>query len=162
MASDFIDMLEFESKDFEIKPVENGTGRGVFSKRGYIPGELVMKINGQVIDDAGYDSPYCMDLGKGRVLEPGVPGGIVNHSCDPNCQLLQLGKFQLGLEALVNIQPGRELTYNYGWPADAGVQKCHCGSVRCRKYIVDPDELAKLLKQIKKKKKKKKKSSKKK
>ncbi|MEC9093655.1 MAG: SET domain-containing protein-lysine N-methyltransferase [Planctomycetota bacterium] len=162
MADDFIDVLEFSSTDLEIRSNENGTGRGVFAKRRFVPGELVLKIDGQVIDDPAYDSLYCMDLGNGRVLEPGIPGGIVNHSCDPNCQLFELGKFQLGLEALVNIQPGRELTYNYGWPADAGPQKCHCGSLRCRKYIVDPDELPKLLKLIKKKKKKKKKSRKKK
>lgn len=162
MGSDFVDMLEFESKHLEIKNLSNGAGRGVFAKRRFVPGELVLEIDGQVIDEPGYTSLYCMDLGKGRVLEPGVPGGLVNHSCDPNCQLVQLGKFQLGLEALVNVEPGRELTYNYGWPAEVGVQKCFCGSVRCRKYIIDPDELPRLLKQIKKSKKKKKKGKRKK
>lgn len=162
MAQTFIDMLEYESKDLEILSLANGAGRGVFAKRRFVPGELIMEIDGQVIDEEGYTSLYCMDLGKGRVLEPGIPGGIVNHSCDPNCQLIQLGKYQLGLEALVNIQPGRELTYNYGWPAEVGAQKCYCGSIRCRKYIIDPDELPKLMKLINKKKKKAKKKKKKK
>ena len=161
MGQNFVDMLEFESKDLEIRKLPSGAGRGVFARRRFVPGELVMEIDGQVIDEEGYTSLYCMDLGKGRVLEPGVPGGIVNHSCDPNCQLIQLGKYQLGLEALVNIQPNRELTYNYGWPAEVGVQKCYCGSLRCRKYIIDPEELPRLLKQIKKAKKKKAKKKKK-
>lgn len=162
MASDFVDMLEFEHKQLEIKQLSNGAGRGVFAKCRFVPGQLVMEIDGQVIDEEGYTSLYCMDLGKGRVLEPGIPGGIVNHSCDPNCQLIQLGKYQLGLEAIVNIEPGRELTYNYGWPAEVGVQRCYCGSPRCRKYIIDPEELPRLLKQIKKAKKKKKQKTKKK
>lgn len=162
MSRDFIDMLEYESKDVEIRKLANGAGRGVFAKRRFVPGELIMEIDGQVIDEEGYTSLYCMDLGKGRVLEPGAPGGIVNHSCDPNCQLIQLGKYQLGLEALVNIEPGRELTYNYGWPAEVGAQKCYCGSLRCRKYIIDPDELPKLLRMIKKQKSKKKNKKKKK
>lgn len=157
MAKEFVDMLDFESKYFEVRQLVNGAGRGVFAKKRFLPGQLVMEIDGQVVDEEGYTSLYCMDLGKGRVLEPGIPGGLVNHSCDPNCQLIQLGKFQLGLEALVNIQPDRELTYNYGWPAEVGAQRCYCGSPRCRKYIIDPDELPKLKKILKKRKKSKKK-----
>ena len=155
MGREFVDLIDFKSKDFEVCDLGQGAGRGVFSRKQFKPGQLVMEIRGQVIDEADYSSFYCMDLGKGRVLEPEVPGGLVNHSCDPNCQLVQLGKFHLGLEALVNIEPGRELTYNYGWPADVGPQKCYCKSLKCRKYIVDPKELPRLLKQIKKAKKKK-------
>ena len=156
MAKEFIDMLDFESKFFEVRQLTSGSGRGVFAKKRFLPGQLVMEIDGQVIDEEGYTSLYCMDLGKGRVLEPGIPGGLVNHSCDPNCQLIQLGKFQLGLEAIVNIQPDRELTYNYGWPAEVGAQRCYCGSPRCRKYIIDPSELPRLKKMLKKRKKSKK------
>ena len=161
MSDDFVDLLEFTSKHFEVKELPNGKGRGVYAKKRFLPGQLVMEIEGQVIEEAGYTSLYCMDLGKNRVLEPGVPGGLVNHSCDPNCQLVQLGKHKLGLEALVNIQPGRELTYNYGWPAEVGAQKCYCGSPKCRKYIIDPDELPRLQKLLKKSKKKSKKKRKK-
>lgn len=157
MSQDFVDLLEFKSKDFEIKQLSSGAGRGVFAKKQFLPGQLILEIDGQVVTERGYTSLYCMDLGKDRVLEPGVPGALVNHSCDPNCQLVQLGKFQLGLEALVNIEPGRELTYNYGWPAEVGPQRCYCGSPKCRKYIIDPDELGRLRTMMKKKKRKKKK-----
>ena len=150
MGREFVDLLEFKSKYFEVIELGLGAGRGVAAKKRFLPGQLVMKIDGQVIREEGYTSLYCMELSKGRVLEPAVPGCLVNHSCDPNCQLVQLGKFHLGLEALVNIQPGRELTYNYGWPAEVGAQKCNCKSPKCRKFIIDPDELPRLQKLLKK------------
>ncbi|MDA7950327.1 MAG: SET domain-containing protein-lysine N-methyltransferase [Pirellulaceae bacterium] len=149
------DILSYEDERFEIRTLKSGAGRGVFALVQFKPGQLVMEIHGQLIDEEGYSSLYCMDLGEGRVLEPGVPGALVNHSCDPNCQLVDLGNETLGLEALVNIEPGRELTYNYGWTADVKPQACYCGSPRCLGYIIAPKELPKLLKKIKKKKKKK-------
>lgn len=145
-----IDVLEFSSTKYEIQSTK-GRGRGVFALKQFRPGELVMEISGQVISDPEYTSLYCMDLGRGRVLEPGIPGALINHSCDPNCQLIEVNKYKVGIEALVNIQPGRELTYDYGWPAEVGAQKCYCGAYNCRGYIVAADELSSLRRKLKKK-----------
>jgi uncharacterized protein len=145
-----VDQCLLEGKDWEIRDCENGKGRGVFAKRQFRPGEIVLRVTGQVITDADYESLYCIELSDGARLEPYLPGAAVNHSCDPNCQLMECSTHELILEAIVNIQPGREISFDYGWPADIGPQACHCGSVKCRKYIVDIDELTKLERSLEK------------
>lgn len=132
-----------------------GKGRALFALAQFTPGEIVLHIHGQVIDDRNYGSLYCMDLGGNRVLEPDMPGGLANHSCNPNCELIQIDENTMGLQAIVNIEPDREITYDYGWPAYLGdgfaPVRCHCGAPQCRKWIVAADELKSLLSTIKRK-----------
>ncbi len=134
---------------YEVRETE-GKGRGVYALRRFKPGDLVMEITGQVIPNDDYPgSLYCMDLSPTMTLEPHEPGGLVNHSCDGNCELRDYSPTSLALIAIVNIEPDRELTYDYGWPADVGAIRCKCGSVKCRKYIVaEGDEHRKLLRRI--------------
>ena len=121
------------------KVIDNipGKGRGVIALRRFHPDDLVMEITGQVIRDAKYESLYCMDLNGRHVIEPHMPGGLVNHSCDPNCVLEQYTDTSMALYAIVNIEPGREITYDYGWTAGVSFQRCRCGSAKCRGYIVE-------------------------
>ena len=46
---------------------------------------------------------------------------------------------------------GQELTYDYGWPAEIAIaNRCRCGSVKCRRYIVEEGrEYERLLKMLK-------------
>ena len=37
----------------------------------------------------------------------------INHSCAPNCESVQTGR-RVFIKAVKNIQPGEELTYDYG------------------------------------------------
>ena len=124
-------------------------GRGVFARRRFHAEQVIGVIRGQVIDDPGYTSNYCMELGDGRSLEPIAPFRYLNHSCDPNCELFSwesddlapLGR--LWLQALKPIEPGEELTIDYAWPADAAIP-CGCGAAGCRGWIVALEELSAL------------------
>ena len=61
---------------------------------------------------------------------------FVNHSCDPNC--LAAGyDFEV---AVRDIQPGEELTGDYGAMNPDSVFDCLCGLVSCRREIL-PDDL---------------------
>jgi SET domain-containing protein len=138
------------AENVEVREGQPGKGRGVFALRRFTIGEMVLEITGQVIVDANYDSRYCMELGLDTVLEPHAPGGLINHSCDPNCELTHYSDTTLALYALVNIEPGRELTFDYQWPAEVGAVRCRCKSPKCRAYIVEAGaELRKLRRLLK-------------
>jgi SET domain-containing protein len=76
----------------------------------------------------------------------------INHSCSPNCEALieehdgsDRRKDKVVVEALRNIKPGEELTYNYGItlsePQTARLKKvwaCRCGSKKCTGTMLQP------------------------
>jgi uncharacterized protein len=133
-----------------VRPSQNG--RGVFSIRSFETHEVVGPILGAVIDDADYESDYCMAIGASSALEPDPPFRYLNHSCRPNCSLVEYEvdrangstDFELWLEVEQDIAPGEELTIDYAWPAWAATP-CRCGSADCRKWIVAADELGKIV-----------------
>ncbi len=131
---------------------ETPYGWGVFARRRYRPADTVADIEGHVVDDPEYWSAYCIDLGGGRVLEPNAPIRFINHSCQPNCELVDFARWddQTGelhyatrLKTLVAVEAGEQLTIDYAWPASCAIP-CLCGSPNCRGWIVAPHELAKL------------------
>ena len=128
-------------------------GLGVFAKRWFEPREVIGRIAGAVSDDPAYGSDYCMNLGEGMTLEPVAPFRFLNHSCQPNCDLVfvirrdesqRIVRRTMYLQALSAIAPEAELTIDYAWPAHFAIP-CLCGTPACRGWIVDPDELAAFL-----------------
>ena len=117
---------------------------GVFSLRPLRVHELIGPIKGTVIEDPLYESDYCMEMGDHLVMEPEPPFRYLNHSCHPNCALVEI-KVQdtdgtisgpeLWLEILTDVNPGEQMTINYSWPAEAAIP-CACGCPDCRGWIV--------------------------
>lgn len=64
-------------------------GLGVFSFALISKGTPIGRVPGRLIHDPDYGSDYCISAGEGSVLEPGAPFCYLNHSCEPNCQLMQ-------------------------------------------------------------------------
>ena len=133
-----------------VRVGEVAFGLGVFAKRWFEPREVIGRIAGAVSDDPGYGSDYCMNLGEGMTLEPVAPFRFLNHSCQPNCDLVfvvrrdeaqTVVRRTMYLQALASIAPEAELTIDYAWPAHFAIP-CLCGTAACRGWIVDPDELA--------------------
>lgn len=128
-------------------------GLGVFARRAFQRRAVITQIRGDVIDDPDYGSSYCMALDESRSLEPRAPLRFLNHSCEPNCQLVSYtswdgdaGRFQhtLFLVAGADIASGDHLTIDYAWPARHAIP-CQCGSRSCRGWIVADKERAGLL-----------------
>jgi len=139
--------MEYCEQGVRVAPSPHGLG--VFSTRSFAVHELIGPIRGAVIDDPKYESDYCMELGEHLALEPESPFRFVNHSCQPNCRLLELepdsadaetaNVGDLWLEALCDIAPGEQITIDYGWPARAAIP-CRCGCPECRGWIVAATE----------------------
>ena len=127
-------------------------GQGVFAKRPFARHEIISDVDGEILSDPNHESDYCIDLGDGLTLEPSTPFRYLNHSCQPNCEIILLldeGNLsdvpRVCLQALLNsIDGGDELTIDYGWPAVVSIP-CRCGSSQCRGWIVHSQELSNLL-----------------
>ena len=63
-------------------------GFGVFAFAFIPQGTPIAKVSGHIIHDPNYSSDYCIDAGDGKVLEPAPPFCYLNHSCEPNCELM--------------------------------------------------------------------------
>ena len=63
-------------------------GFGVFAFAFIPEGTPIARVSGDIIHDPNYSSDYCIDAGEGKVLEPAPPFCYLNHSCEPNCELM--------------------------------------------------------------------------
>ena len=130
-------------------------GRGVFARQCLAAGDEVGLVGGDVIPDADYGSDYCIDLSDGRGLEPADPFRFLNHSCEPNCELIVwedeeegVGEIpSVSLFALEDIPQGDELTIDYAWPAESTIPCC-CGAESCRGWIVAECELPQVCREL--------------
>ncbi len=64
---------------------------------------------------------------------------FINHSCEPNCEAVNYDDEEIWIEAVRDIEPGEELTYNYGFEEPDEYFPCFCGSKNCRGWIVSED-----------------------
>jgi len=64
------------------------------------------------------------------------PARLLNHSCSPNCDAEQDdGRIWIVAQRL--IQPGEEITYNYGYDlVDYREHPCQCGAAECVGFMV--------------------------
>ncbi len=80
---------------------------------------------------------FCLD--EHHDLDGNVdwnPARFINHSCSPNCEA-ECADGRIWILALRDIQPGEELTFNYGYDlVDYQEHPCRCGAPHCVGYIV--------------------------
>lgn len=139
-------------------------GNGVFASRPITKGEHVIEYKGTLISDARADQLYgggadtghtfLFTLNDHYVIDGNKGGNTarwINHSCEPNCEALILEDEddrrgdEVHIEAIRDIAPGEELTYNYGIKLDvphtAKMKKiwaCRCGARRCTGTMLQP------------------------
>ncbi|XP_078490098.1 histone-lysine N-methyltransferase 2A [Ciona intestinalis] len=129
-------------------------GRGLYCKRDFDSGEMIMEYTGQIIRqeltdkrEKYYESKsigcYMFRMDDFYVVDATVLGSgarFINHSCDPNCysRIVQFeGKKHIVIFALREIYKGEELTYDYKFPIEDENHKiaCTCGARLCRKFM---------------------------
>lgn len=134
-----------DEPEFNIDVAETEHGLGVFAQSNFTRGDLIGIVTGGHLEDPDHGSDYCIDLGDGISLEPDAPFRFLNHSCEPNCELLVIDSERAGVypelhvEAIRPISPGEQLTIDYAWPAEQAIE-CGCRSQRCRGWIVHPQQ----------------------
>lgn len=119
-------------------------GRGVFTKKSFNAGDLVLVLTGDRLTSKQID--VRIDAGKETCNDPLQISRLmyfdlhelprtVNHSCDPNCGLKEENK----LYALRDIKAGEELSFDYSTTVPKykawWKMECHCQAVNCRKVI---------------------------
>jgi SET domain len=135
---------------FSASPVQyreqSLAGRGVFARRRFQPGELIVPYApkqtrlpaGDPEAMAAADTKLTLLSDGAWVIVPdtGVPGGwLCNHSCSPNAALYSSGEGRIQSER--TIEPSEEVTLFYGWVTrnEPGRDPCLCGAAGCRGTI---------------------------
>jgi hypothetical protein len=81
---------------------------------------------------------YVMSLCPDWYIDARILGNLarfINHSCDPNCVLLQInvgGYIRCAIFAKRDIRPGEFLSYDYNFDTRSDRFVCRCGAVNCR------------------------------
>ncbi len=128
-------------------------------------GEEIIEYKGQLLTtrqasklehaDADSGHTFLFTLNEKYVIDANVGGNTarwLNHSCAPNCVAYvhdhasgDLRKAKVIIEALRNIKPGEELTYNYGivleerhTPRLKKIWACRCGAKNCTGTMLQP------------------------
>ncbi len=133
-------------------------GRGAFATRRIRKGQRIIEYVGERIThkeaDRRYDDEamrqhhtFLFSIDDTHVIDAAVNGNdarFINHACDPNCEAVDEDG-HIFIEAIRNIQPGTELTYDYQFERDDADDPevearypCLCGSPKCRGTILAP------------------------
>jgi len=120
-------------------------GRGGFATKKIRQGSRVIEYVGERIgkDESlrrcEQNNEFIFSLNDSQDLDGNVPWNparFINHSCTPNCEAT-LDEDRIWLCALRDVEPGEEITFNYGFDlVDYKDYPCHCGSSNCVRYIV--------------------------
>ena len=140
-------------------------GNGVFAIAPIAKGETVIEYKGRLIthkqadreyaDGADTGHTFLFTLNDSYIIDANVGGNTarwINHSCDPNCEAVieededeDPRKDKVLIQAIRDIRPGEELTYNYGitlevphTPAMKKLWACRCGAPRCTGTLLQP------------------------
>ncbi|HEX7177870.1 MAG TPA: SET domain-containing protein-lysine N-methyltransferase [Pyrinomonadaceae bacterium] len=128
---------------FEVKP-SRIHGRGLYAralvparrKMGELGGERITRREARrraresdCITIVEFEDGTALDASSG-----GTHFRYVNHSCTPNT-FMRCIRGRVEFYALRQINPGEELTCNYGETHHDGALPCRCGSARCRGSI---------------------------
>lgn len=127
-------------------------GKGAFATRRIRKGTRIIEYTGERISHEeadrrhadkgeGHHHTFLFAVDKHTVIDAGRYGNdtrFINHSCDPNTEsVYEDGRIYI--EAIRNIQPGIELSYDYGLvgseprtKAEYARHACRCGSPNCR------------------------------
>ncbi len=133
-------------------------GAGAFALRRIPRGTWIIQYTGEIItndeadlryDDASMaqhhtflfvlDEQLCIDAAVG-----GNDARFINHSCAPNCEAVHSeADREIWIVAQRTIEPGEELTYDYGYQLDGEDLEsarrdypCRCGTPACRGTIM--------------------------
>ncbi|WP_305804500.1 SET domain-containing protein-lysine N-methyltransferase [Stenotrophomonas sp. YIM B06876] len=140
-------------------------GNGVFALVAIKQGERVVEYKGKRrtheevdADDSGdveSGHTFLFTLNEVYVIDANHGGNDarwINHSCDPNCEAMvqettgdDPAADKVFISAIRDIQPGEELTYNYGitlaerhTPRLKKIWECRCGAKDCTGTMLQP------------------------
>ena len=131
-------------------------GTGGYARKNISKGTKLIEYVGRKITKAESevqcegDNVYIFTLDDQHDLDGNVdwnPARFINHSCGPNCEA-EWDEDRLWIVALRDIQPGEELSFNYGYDLeDYREHPCLCGASECVGFIVAEEYFEQVRKQ---------------
>lgn len=132
-------------------------GLGVFALRRIPKGTRIVEYCGERLTTDEVERRYDGEIDTGHTFlfhvgddlyvdasSGGNDARFINHSCEPNCES-EVEDDRVYISALVDIEPGTELTYDYALePEDdppstwTTLYACRCGARRCRGTLIEP------------------------
>jgi hypothetical protein len=116
-------------------------GRGLFALSALPARRKLGELGGEVISvrearkrARATDCIMIVEFGDGRALDATrseSPFKHLNHSCEPNA-FMRVYRGRVEFYSLRRVEPGEELTCDYGQTHHDGGLSCRCGSARCR------------------------------
>ena len=137
-------------KLYKIKKSKiDNKGRGLYASCNIKKGTKIINYIGKIITNREVEESnkfdnkkriYLFTLNKKYTLDGDFPwntAGLVNHSCDNNCDYNGKG-LKVWISAKRDIKMGEEFTCDYGFGYDKDYKQfpCKCGSINCCGYIV--------------------------
>ncbi len=121
------------------------SGRGVYALDHFQPNEAIAQYIGERVSQeecarrCAAGNRFLFSLDDNWALDGADPNNAAryfNHSCSPNCRS-HIGDGEIWIVARREIQPGEELTFDYGYQMiEDTVIPCHCGAPNCYRFIV--------------------------
>jgi SET domain-containing protein len=127
----------------EVRHTKVDKGSGLFAMEDIDKDDYVIEYVGK-IEYKRRENNYMMKINGMNLLikgdKNGGPAQNINHSCNPNFELVQWGVDGLSrmrIFAKKNMKSGMEFTFNYNWDwVSRQVQTvCLCRSDNCDRYI---------------------------
>jgi SET domain-containing protein len=140
-------------------------GNGVFAVAPIAKGERIIEYKGRRRTHEDVDAGDSGDVDSGHtflftlndeyVIDANFEGNTarwINHSCSPSCEAVleeddgdDRTRDRVFIEAIRDIKPGEELSYNYGITLDEKhtpelkkIWECRCGSRKCTGTMLQP------------------------
>ena len=133
---------------FEIKE-STIAGKGAYARVRIPKGTSIIEYCGEHIDKEESEKRGQRHRDRGMLWiftlnettdidasKEGNESRFINHSCTPNCEAVIYDEEEIWIEAMRTIEPGEELTFNYGFEEPDEVYPCQCNSDNCRGWIV--------------------------
>ncbi|KAL6712579.1 hypothetical protein ACN47E_000456 [Coniothyrium glycines] len=126
-------------------------GYGVRTMRPFQPHQIIVEYAGEIITQQECERRmkqvyrkdkcyYLMSFDNKMIIDAtrGTIARFVNHSCEPNCEMIKWtvnGEPRMALFAgSKGVMTGEELTYDYNFDpfSQKNIQICRCGTASCR------------------------------
>jgi uncharacterized protein len=122
---------------FDLNVRRSRTGLGLFAGEPIKRGVRIVEYTGRTLKPGEEDksrSKFLFQISRTKTIDGTLKSNAaryMNHSCAPNCRAENTGR-RIYIIARRRIEPGEELTYNYGKEYFEGVIKpkgCRC--IKC-------------------------------
>lgn len=140
-----MDAHSYFSPKLEVRRTYHGCA--VFARQPIAAGEVLSVWGGRVVTGAQFTVIMLKNPTRQAVQidddlfmiseTPNEPADCFNHSCNPNAGM----RGQVGLEAMRDIAPGEQVTFDYAMCDSAPYDEfdCQCGAPDCRGRVTGDD-----------------------